>query len=343
MTAYPREVIYHFTMSTKVLHHGVGAKCHVLTRFLHPSKLVRDKYPNIDKGHRTTVVLVGIETKLVNRKDQQCYTFRSEDFPNAVLHAVKRYVVVVEEGPTESFFQSSSESPGTPQTPRVSNDDAALPSRSGVLAEEIESFRAAGAIIDDDNEPAEENDPWVDAEKQTRELTFKYTEVFNNHYKYRHIIDDHNANRMQPIALEKTWKTSWWPDRVFAFFLGSTIVNAQRGYEHFGKNPTEEVLQFRRRLAKELIFNPWVPNSADILQEEPDRAAKRARVLGCKLVTIPKYFEFRGTELVASRSTYNQRVCSCRAARTRTYCRCTPGTYLCVECYARHCVSLSTA
>ena len=37
-------------------------------------------------------------------------------------------------------------------------------------------------------------------------IEFKYTEVFNYHLKYRHIVDDKN-NRMQPISIEETWAT----------------------------------------------------------------------------------------------------------------------------------------
>jgi hypothetical protein len=42
--------------------------------------------------------------------------------------------------------------------------------------------------------------------------TFQYTEVFHNHYQYRHVVDDNNNNRMQPISIEETWKTSYWPN-----------------------------------------------------------------------------------------------------------------------------------
>ena len=85
---------------------------------------------------------------------------------------------------------------------------------------------------------------YVDENGDAQSTTFKYTELFYNHYKYRHVVDNNNNNRMQPIAIEKTWKTSWWPDRCFAFFLGVTTVNAQRGFERIGGNESDEVLQF---------------------------------------------------------------------------------------------------
>ena len=35
-------------------------------------------------------------------------------------------------------------------------------------------------------------------------ISFKYPEVFFNHYKYRHCVDDNNNRRQSPISIEKT-------------------------------------------------------------------------------------------------------------------------------------------
>jgi hypothetical protein len=86
------------------LHHGVGANCTVLTKFIHPSEHIRKKHANLDKGHQTLVIIASEETCKVRRKEQKCYTFRSDDYPNTILYAVKRYVNVVTEGPPETFF-----------------------------------------------------------------------------------------------------------------------------------------------------------------------------------------------------------------------------------------------
>jgi hypothetical protein len=44
------------------------------------------------------------------------------------------------------------------------------------------------------------------------------------------VVDDNNNNNiMQPISIEETWKTSYWP--IFAFILGVTGVNTQRVLE----------------------------------------------------------------------------------------------------------------
>ena len=57
------------------------------------------------------------------------------------------------------------------------------------------------------------------------------TFVFYNHYKFWHdAVDDHNATRHSPISLEVEWATKWWPNRVFAFLLSVTEVNAMLAY-----------------------------------------------------------------------------------------------------------------
>ena len=57
---------------------GVGAEASVLTRYLHPSDLVRAKYINKDKewkqNHRSEVVITGKDERKVNRKVQVVYT-----------------------------------------------------------------------------------------------------------------------------------------------------------------------------------------------------------------------------------------------------------------------------
>ncbi len=140
------------------LHHGVGANCTILSKFIHPSEHVRTKHANLDKGHKTSVIIVGEETVKVRRKDQKCYTFRSDEYPNIVLHAVKRYLNVVTEGPPQSFFDQST---GNDATIAEAADEGApnMPPRTNDHSEDIHAFTALGAIVDPDNLPASENIP----------------------------------------------------------------------------------------------------------------------------------------------------------------------------------------
>ena len=60
----------------------------------------------------------------------------------------------------------------------------------------------------------------------TKTTKFKYPEVVHNHYKYWHMVDDHNVRRQSPISIEESWATCRWPNRVFAFILGVSEANA---------------------------------------------------------------------------------------------------------------------
>ena len=98
----------------KRLHHGVGAKISVYTKFLHPRKLVMERYPNASK----TDVLHGLlavaqEDKTVSKKQQACIIMRHDDFDDGhLLHAVTRYCKIVEEGAPKHFFNDVHEEEG---------------------------------------------------------------------------------------------------------------------------------------------------------------------------------------------------------------------------------------
>ncbi|KAG7350891.1 transposase IS4 [Nitzschia inconspicua] len=80
--------------------------------------------------------------------------------------------------------------------------------------------------------------PLRDAKEKRRRVdgevkTFKYTETFENHYRYRHAVDDHNNLRHSDISLEETWVTHRWENRAFAFILAITEVNAYLAMRYF--------------------------------------------------------------------------------------------------------------
>lgn len=81
-----------------------------------------------------------------------------------------------------------------------------------------------------------------------KQASFKYTEVFYNHFKYRHHIDDHN-NRLHGsgVSIEHTWGTKYWPDHSFDWFLSVSEVNANLARAHFvhSENVMQQVI-FRK-------------------------------------------------------------------------------------------------
>ena len=85
---------------TKKIQPGAGAKATILTKCIHP------KQNNPDKQHRSNVVLVSREEKMVNRKQQVCFTFTVDGLDDN-LYAVKKHFVLVEEGPKDDLFDES--------------------------------------------------------------------------------------------------------------------------------------------------------------------------------------------------------------------------------------------
>ena len=88
-------------MAPNRLLHGVGEQGGCISRFVHPSKPVRDTYPNRPKGHKVLgLIFIGQEMKVIRsvRKPVEGFTFRHKDMPNKILNSVKRYVRVTVEG-----------------------------------------------------------------------------------------------------------------------------------------------------------------------------------------------------------------------------------------------------
>ena len=88
---------------------------------------------------------------------------------------------------------------------------------------------------------------------------FKYTEVIANHYNYSGAVDYHNAYMRDcgtnyGLGLEETWKTTRWENRVFAFDLVVSEVNAYLSMIYFGELKMTQS-QFRKKLAFQLIQN----------------------------------------------------------------------------------------
>ena len=71
-------------------------------------------------------------------------------------------------------------------------------------------------------------------------VKFKYPEVVADHYRYRGEVENYNALRHDGgtkfhFCLESQWGTTWWPIRVFAFFVAFTEVNAYLAMKYFLK------------------------------------------------------------------------------------------------------------
>jgi Transposase IS4 len=176
---------------------------------------------------------------------------------------------------------------------------------------------------------------------QKQQIRFQRPEVFNNHFAYRHMVDDHNNKRHSPISLEVTWATKKWENRVFAFLLAATEVNVMLASTYFYGRETTSFLDFRKDFAKSMIYNDYLDKENKELTSDERRTSPRNRPkLDHELMTLPAKTTFKGTLMVSVQTMYHQLKCSGCARRVQTYCRCTPGVVRCNECYARHIASI---
>ena len=185
-----------------------------------------------------------------------------------------------------------------------------------------------------------------DSDGNTTITTFKYTEPYSNHYRFRHSIDDHNNLRHQLPSIEGTWVTQRWPIRVLGFLLAISEVNTFLAFRHFIWHAEKEFLTlrtFRRRLALALIDNEY------LIDQEEQRKSKRLRAMEDNLHVLesaPPHAKgfFNGKWKKGARFKYQQYTCrgtNC-TKKTRNYCSCLPGHWLCRECHAKHVIDKVT-
>jgi hypothetical protein len=174
---------------------------------------------------------------------------------------------------------------------------------------------------------------WREGDREVS-TEFQYAAPYDWHFRYRHAVDDHNNLRHATPSLEESWNTLRWECRVFAFILAVSEVNAFLALRYFGFGggsiegcPT--LLVFRRRLAWQLINNNW------LRQEEQETAPEPHLSPIHKLVAAPPHARkwSGGTWICDANQKYQQYFCSSKCKkRTRTYCVCGPGRWLCKDC-----------
>ena len=174
--------------------------------------------------------------------------------------------------------------------------------------------------------------------------TFKHTEPFDNHCRCRHAVDDHNNLRHSGISFEETWKTHTWEYRVFTFILAIVEVNAFLAFRHFiwkpnvktGPKKALTMLQFRRQLAKQMLFNDFIEEEDG---EKKPRAKRHKSFLHDYQLAPPHATRFEGGKWICeSKQATQQHVCRWPGCteRVRRYCVCVPGKWLCIRHFTKH-------
>ena len=143
--------------------HGIGAVVSVLTKLVHPSQLIRDKFPNLPNGHRLLgCITLRQEVKRINPKEKLSLIVKHDDFKNddeeyQELHTCKRHFQIQEEGDPEFFFDipqqvtptTEDQSPDMPVAINEVLDGEHVGGVDGLIA------ALQGVVnIDDDNDPA---------------------------------------------------------------------------------------------------------------------------------------------------------------------------------------------
>lgn len=186
----------------------------------------------------------------------------------------------------------------------------------------------------------------VEGHKAYRKLStgetvrWNYIEPVSRHNRSKHWVDDHNQRRHSPIDLSFVWRTKWWPNRQFTFFLGVAEVNAANSRARGRRENPEPVLDFRKKLAIKML------NNTIGMQEQPSRgpATRARRSLAAdegehRLEIRPPHTTiWLGTSWKPAKDAYQKTYCTgtgCKK-RCRTYCACNKAACMCLDCFNHH-------
>ena len=145
---------------------GIGALGSAPARFFHPSAKIREKFPNNDKRRLEGVIITGQGTFKVNRRQQECYCVRIDEFDDGTIFHIVRGKLRIDQAAAVPFVpppapRASTNIPGEAVDPDRSAQTNARSNIEGSLRaetrEEINELRQQGIVVDDDNEPAPEN------------------------------------------------------------------------------------------------------------------------------------------------------------------------------------------
>jgi hypothetical protein len=174
--------------------------------------------------------------------------------------------------------------------------------------------------------------------------SFCYAEPFSRHNNGKHWVDDHNNRRHDPISLDDTWKTKWWPMRQFTFTIGVAEVNANNARARGRKREAEPQLEFRKKLAKLMIENTLDGSTEAAGMNLRDRTSNNGVI---HRLTQRGNFEGawdNGLQAFSrTKQKYQKSSCDKCGTKCRTYCACNRSVCLCVECYADHKPTVETS
>ena len=197
------------------------------------------------------------------------------------------------------------------------------------------------------------------ANGSTERKPFQYMEPFDNHYCYRHSVDDHNNLRHTEPSIEGTLIMPRWSLWAFSFILATCEVNAFLAYKYFvcandaSKLKNLTLLEFRKSLSQQLIHNEYLKREEMEEQDNDSENDRRTYDLRSEnkddelheLCTAPKnarnFCHAQKKWICTAATTYPQYKCrhpGCKKT-IRTYCSCSIGHWMCKEHHHKHLLS----
>ncbi len=165
---------------------------------------------------------------------------------------------------------------------------------------------------------------------------FRYAEPFSRHNKEKHWVNNMNNLRHDPIGLENTWKTKWWPNCQFTFLMSIAEVNAGQARARARDEKPDPTLTFRRKLAMQMMTNK-IQDDGVIAASPPRRPSRRApsHVLMKSMKKQGKWNSYT-RQFNKTKTLYVVHPCSDCSKTTWSYCPCDPGRDLCGVCFGKH-------
>ena len=166
--------------------------------------------------------------------------------------------------------------------------------------------------------------------------TFRYAEPFSRNNKGKHWVDDVNNRQHDPIGLEYTWKTKWWPNRQFTFLLSVAEVNAGQARARARDEKLDPTLLFQWNLAMQMMTNTIQSNR--VVAASPPRPTTRRSALHVLMKRRKKEGKWDSytNKFKVCKSLYIPRPCSICREKTRSYCPCNTSIDLCGVCFENH-------
>ena len=193
---------------TPRLRFGVGGFVSCMSRLIHPSKHISEKYPNRPKAHKLEDLILIVESKISIRRGgslANVYKFLHLNLPDVIFYAAKRYVHMKLEVSSEEFFvvveatlpqvrrqvnqtEIDSRIGGVDATTDIPNLNSGKP--SNLTAGDMADLRRQCIATDDDNDTAPENIPGPAPASPNEQLTWKLDGI----------ICPRRANNLQNLA-----------------------------------------------------------------------------------------------------------------------------------------------